>query len=68
MSRLTGKTTDRGGSRPPCDTFTGRENSVAPTPTGVVWPDGTFAPLDGQPPVAQSKGWGDLSWLHQRWR
>jgi hypothetical protein len=28
--------------------------------------DGVHHGLDGQPPVAKSRGWGDLSWLRRR--
>jgi hypothetical protein len=35
-------------------------------PLGVVI-DGVVYPLEGQPPVAVSHGWGDLSWLVRRW-
>jgi hypothetical protein len=31
-------------------------------PSGVVI-DGAVYPLAGQPPLAQSNGWGDMSWL-----
>jgi hypothetical protein len=27
--------------------------------------DGVVSPLGGQPPVATTKGWGDLSWLYR---
>jgi hypothetical protein len=35
-------------------------------PLGVVI-DGVVYALDGQPPMAVSHGWGDLSWLAWRW-
>jgi hypothetical protein len=31
------------------------------------WTDGAVYGLEGQPPVAQSKGWGDLSWMRRHW-
>jgi hypothetical protein len=32
-------------------------------------PDGeAFETLQGKPPIAQSQGWGDLSWLYRRRR
>jgi hypothetical protein len=31
-------------------------------PSGVLI-DGAVYPLAGQPPVATSKGWGNMSWL-----
>jgi hypothetical protein len=47
-----------------------RETFICPEngdhiPSGIVV-DGAVYPLEGQPPVARSHGWGDLSWL--RWR
>jgi hypothetical protein len=36
--------------------------AVCRTPTGVVI-DGVAFPLAGQPPVAVSRGWGNLSFL-----
>ena len=29
------------------------------------WCDGAVYELDGQPPVAKTKGWGDLSWMRR---
>jgi hypothetical protein len=34
-------------------------------PSGIVI-DGAVYPLEGQPPIAVSHGWGDLTWL--RWK
>jgi hypothetical protein len=39
-----------------------------PSPNGIMLADGTRYGLEGQPPVAVSKGWGDLSWLLSRYR
>jgi len=36
-------------------------------PSGVVI-DGAVYQLEGQPPVATSKGWGDMSWLARLFR
>jgi hypothetical protein len=49
------------------DTFMGSESGTAATrtPSGVVI-DGNVSQLAGQPPVAQSHGWGDLSFLRHR--
>ena len=47
------------------DTFMGPEEHPAggkPTPSGIVV-DGVTHQLQGQPPVAVSHGWGDLSFL-----
>jgi hypothetical protein len=47
------------------DTFIGPEIGTIPTPSGYVI-DGAVYGLEGQPPPATSKGWGNLSWL-RRW-
>ena len=49
------------------DTFLGPENPMGmATGTAEGIPiDGAVYQLDGQPPRAQSKGWGDLSWLRR---
>jgi hypothetical protein len=60
----------RGEDRPgkmPGGTFIGGQSLVSPpsTPAGVVI-DGAVYALEGEPPAATSKGWGDLGWL--MWR
>jgi hypothetical protein len=40
-----------------------RVSSHSPTGLDV---DGRNTPLQGEPPIAQSKGWGDLSFLRSR--
>ena len=62
MSRLTKQITSVGGQ---AATALGPEGPGPATATGVVV-DGVLYPLAGQPPVAVSRGWGDLSFL--RWR
>jgi hypothetical protein len=37
----------------------GRVSSHTPNGLDV---DGYIAPLDGEPPIAKTRGWGDLSW------
>jgi hypothetical protein len=66
VSRLTKQIKRKGkglsGDRPP---------AVIPSsprtgdPGGVVIDDAVY-PLPGEPPVAQSRGWGDMSWLDWR--
>lgn len=41
----------------------GRENGDG-QPSGVTI-DGVVYPLDGQPPVAASRGWGDMNWTRR---
>jgi hypothetical protein len=66
MSRLTKQVKPKGKAP-----YGGRETPAVPLsmrpshPAGVVIDD-TVYPLAGEPPVAQSHGWGDLSWL-RRW-
>ena len=50
------------GGRPKPPRFGGGENSDG-LPMGVMLPDGTAYQLEGQPPLATSKGWGNLAWL-----
>lgn len=45
------------------DTFLGPETSSQPCSSGVILADGTRYFLAGQPPVAQTNGWGNLSFL-----
>jgi hypothetical protein len=33
--------------------------------SGGVVIDGVVYPLQGEPPIAVSHGWGDLTWLHR---
>lgn len=33
--------------------------------TAGITIDGVVYPLDGQPPVVVSRGWGDMSWTRQ---
>jgi hypothetical protein len=64
VARIRGQ--DRAGRM--ADTFLGPENPLrlaSGTAEGIPI-DGAVYQLDGQPPRAQSKGWGDLSWLYQR--
>jgi hypothetical protein len=66
VSALTGKLT--GSARHPsmpCGDFIAGEAWVIPAAQGYVL-DGAWYALDGQPPVAVSTGWGDLSWLVHR--
>lgn len=63
MSRLTKKLKPAKGK----SESGGREIPAVPRPssTGGVVLDGAVYPLAGEPPVASSRGWGDMSWL--RW-
>jgi hypothetical protein len=63
MSRLTKKVKPKG--KAPSG---GRETSPIPLtmrPTSLAGHviDGVPSPLQGEPPIAQSHGWGDMSWL-----
>jgi len=31
-------------------------------------PERDRTPMEGEPPIARSHGWGDMSWLRRRWR
>ena len=46
-------------------TFSTPVNPEPSVPSGVVI-DGAVYPLEGQPPIAVSHGWGDLSFLFWR--
>ena len=61
MSRLTDRI--RGGSGGGVDeTYMGSELYGDGLPYGIVI-DGAHYALEGQPPTATSKGWGDVGWL-----
>lgn len=66
MSRLVDRI--RGEDRPgamPDGTYTGGgplSGYGGGPPDGVII-DGAYYALEGQPPTAASKGWGDMSWL-----
>jgi hypothetical protein len=62
VGRFTGDGRKAGTMR---DAFTGPESPIGggkPTPSGVVI-GGAAYQLPGQPPVARSHGWGNMSWL-----
>jgi hypothetical protein len=64
VSRLTKKVKGKGKAAP---SGISQEYQPAPRPksaAGVVV-DGAVYPLAGEPPIAQSRGWGDMSWT--RW-
>jgi hypothetical protein len=63
MSRLTKQIKPKGKSA-----SGGRETSplsltMRPTSLAGHVIDGVPYPLQGEPPIAQSRGWGDMSWL-----
>jgi hypothetical protein len=41
--------------------MSGRVSSHSPTGIDV---DGVTTRLEGEPPVAKSRGWGNLNWAH----
>jgi hypothetical protein len=75
MGALAGQSTRRpprpGGGRKAgrmTDTYIGPESTVAGgtrTPSGIII-DGAVYQLAGQPPVARSHGWGNLSFLRRQ--
>lgn len=66
MSRLVDRIRGDGRRDGVTDAHLGRERYDY-APDGI-WVDGIHFGLDGQPPVAKSHGWGDLSWLRGRQR
>ena len=65
MSRLVNRirSEDRPGAMPNGTFIGGTTLDPLPgVPSGVII-DGAYHALEGQPPTAVSKGWGDMSWL-----
>lgn len=62
MSGLTNRVTGGGRKAAMVETFIGHENGDG-MPNGISLPDGTSYELQGQPPVAATHGWGNLSFL-----
>jgi hypothetical protein len=58
VAKFRGKPQTRDGGA----AFMGPETGPSRAPAGIVI-DGAVYPLDGQPPVAASHGWGDMGWL-----
>jgi hypothetical protein len=62
VSRFTGDGRTAGAMK---DSFIGHEAGGKRTPSGVIVGGATFQ-LEGQPPVATTHGWGNLSFLFRR--
>lgn len=63
MSRLVNRIKGDGRAHGVTDTFMDPEQTHDGLASGIRLGDGSVMQLDGQPPVAVTKGWGNLSFL-----
>ena len=64
MSRLKSRITGNGRTGGVINTFIGPESARDRLASGMMLRDGSWVGLGGQPPLAQTKGWGNLSFLY----